>query len=253
MTAFERLRRATPARLDVGRAGSRPRTSTLLDFRRAHAAACDAVWSEWPDAFLTHLERLGFLVVSSAAPDRRTYILNPPLGRCLAPGEAERIRTASAVAPDALTPTRSRRAREKKGAPPPVVQLVLSDGLSALAAVRHCDAVVPRLLDGLRTLAHCAVPVAVRNGRVAIGDEIARLASAGLVVHLIGERPGLATAESLGCYLTHAPGPSTTDADRKCISNIHAAGLNPNEAAASIAGVARRILDAQTSGTALVL
>jgi ethanolamine ammonia-lyase small subunit len=236
MTDFERLRRTTPARLDVGRAGSRPRTTTLLDFRRAHAAARDAVWSEWPDAFLAHLERLGFLVVSSAAADRRTYVLNPPLGRCLAPGETERIR--------AVNPKLEERT---------VVQLVLSDGLSAMASERHCDAVVPRLLDALSTLARPAVPVAVRNGRVAIGDEIAQTVRAVLVVHLIGERPGLATAEILGCYLTYAPGPSTTDADRKCISNIHAAGLNPNEAAVTIAGVVQRILEARTSGTALVL
>lgn len=240
MNGFERLRRTTPARLCVGRAGTRPRTATLLDFRRDHAAARDAVWSEWSDAFLTHLERLGFLIVSSAAPDRRTYILNPPLGRRLAAGEPERIRAIN-------------QGGEGEATRSPVAQVVLSDGLSAIAAEKHCDAAVPRLLDMLGTFAGLRASVAVRNGRVAVADAVAQASRADIVIHLIGERPGLATAESLGCYLTFAPGPSTTDSDRKCISNIHAAGLNPGEAAATIAGVTRRILDAGTSGTALIL
>jgi len=235
MTDHERLRRTTPARLGLGRCGSRPRTAALLDFRGDHAAACDAVWSCWPPAFLARLHDLGFLVVRSAAGDRDTYVLNPPLGRRLAAGEPERIRAASASA----TGVR--------------IQVVVSDGLSAVAAERHCDAVVPRLLEALARIAALAVPVAVINGRVAVGDEIAAVAGATLVVHLIGERPGLATAESLGCYLTYKPSLRSTDADRKCISNIHAAGLNPAEAAATIAGVSQRILGAQTSGTALVL
>jgi ethanolamine ammonia-lyase small subunit len=251
MTDFDRLRRTTPARLSVGRAGSRPRTATLLDFRRAHAAARDAVWSEWPGEFLTHLERLGFLVVASAAPDRRTYILNPPLGRHLAAGAAARIGAMNQTRDAGYqgSPDTSQRQEDH----PPLLQVVLSDGLSAIAGERHCDAVIPRLFDLLGTFASLRLPVAVRNGRVAVADEVAQAANAGVVVHLIGERPGLATADSLGCYLTLAPGPSTTDADRKCISNIHAAGLNPAEAAGTIAGVVRRILEAGTSGTDLVL
>jgi len=252
MNRFDRLRRATPARLSVGRAGSRPRTATLLDFRRDHAAARDAVWSQWSDPFLTHLERLGFLIVSSAAPDRRTYILNPPLGRRLAASEADRIRAMNQrpeqKPPHSLDPPFGLRGQEA-----PALQVVLSDGLSAIAGEKHCDAVLPRLLDMLATLARPTVPVAVRNGRVAVGDAVAQASGATVVLHLIGERPGLATGESLGCYLTFAPGPSTTDADRKCISNIHAAGLNPAEAAATIAGVTRRILEAASSGTDLIL
>ena len=239
MTDFVRLRRATPARLDVGRAGPRPRTATLLDVRGDHAAAQDAVWGEGSAAFLDRLRTLGFLLVASAAPDRRAYVLNPSLGRRLAGGEAARIRDA-ASGPDS-------RARA------PRVQLVLSDGLSAIAAERHCDTVVPRLLDALHSFTAVAHPVAVRHGRVAIGDAVAQAAGAGLVVHLIGERPGLGKADSLGCYITYAPRPTTTDADRKCISNIHAAGLAPTEAAATIAGLVQRILAAGTSGTGLVL
>ena len=239
MTAFARMCRATPARLGVGRAGSRPRTATVLAFRRDHAAARDAVWSTWSPAFLEWLSALGFLCVRSAAPDRRAYVLTPPLGRRLAAGEAERIRAAT-------TAVRG----DRDG---PSVQLVLSDGLSAIAAERHGEVILPRLLDALGRLGPVCVPVAVQNGRVAVGDAVAAASAAGCVVHLIGERPGLVSADSLGCYLTYRPGPLTTDADRKCISNIHAAGLNPAEAAATITGTVRRILAAGTSGTDLIL
>lgn len=90
------------------------------------------------------------------------------------------------------------------------------------------------------------------NGRVAIADVVAMAAGAQLVVHLIGERPGLSSADSLGCYLTYAPTPATTDAERKCISNIHSAGLAPVEAAA-IVGVVQRIVSARTSGSGCAL
>ena len=129
----------------------------------------------------------------------------------------------------------------------------MSDGLSARAAEENFERVYPSLRDHLARLGTFAPPVAVRNGRVAIADEIGAAVGARLVVHLIGERPGLGTADSLGCYLTFDAGPSSTDADRKCVSNIHTAGLAPNEAGATIAGVCRRILEAGTSGTGLIL
>jgi len=97
------------------------------------------------------------------------------------------------------------------------------------------------------------VPVALRQGRVAAADRIAAAVGARLVVHVIGERPGLGCADSLGCYLTYRPGPQTTDADRKCVSNIRPQGLDPDEAGASIAGVCQRILEKRSSGTGLQL
>jgi ethanolamine ammonia-lyase small subunit len=230
---FERAKRATPARLDVGRAGTRPRTATWLEFQRDHAAARDAVWSEWSPAFVDRLGALGFVVVSSSARDRLTYIREPPLGRRIAEAELERIRAASPERVD--------------------IQLVLSDGLSAAAAEAHFERLYPALRSHIERLASLGVPVAVRNGRVAAADPIGRAAGAKLVVHLIGERPGLGSADSLGCYLTYGPGPETTDADRKCVSNIRPHGLDPGEAGATIAGVCRRILARGSSGTDLEL
>jgi len=230
---LDRARRTTPARLAVGRAGARPRTSTWLAFQRDHATARDAVWSEWSPAFVERLRALGFVVVASNAPDRASYVRRPPLGRTLPEASVAEVRRASPQ--------------------PPVVQVVLSDGLSARAAETHFERVHAGLDRHLAALGSVGVPVAVRGGRVAVADQIGAAVGATLVVHLIGERPGLGSADSLGCYLTWRPGPATTDADRKCISNIRPAGLAPDEAGATIAGVCRRILEHGGSGTSLVL
>lgn len=230
---FDRLRRTTPARLDVGRAGTRPRTATWLAFQRDHAAARAAVWSAWSPVFEARLAAMGFVVVDSSAPDRTAYLREPELGRRLSADTLARIAAANAVAP--------------------AIQVVLSDGLSARAAEAHLDALWPGLVRHLATLGSLGVPVAVRNGRVAVADGVARAVGAAVVVHLIGERPGLGSADSLGCYLTFRPDAATADADRKCISNIRVAGLDPAEAGATIAGVCRRILVHGGSGTDLAL
>jgi ethanolamine ammonia-lyase small subunit len=217
----------------VGRAGTRPPTAAWLAFQRDHAAARDAVWSEWSEAFVGRLRAAGFVMVASAAPDRAAYVRRPPLGRVLAPGSLEQIRRANAA--------------------PPAIQLVLSDGLSASAAEAHFERLYAGLRRHLEPLGTLGAPVAVRNGRVAVADAVAAGVGAELAVHVIGERPGLGAADSLGCYLTWRPGPATTDADRKCVSNVRPAGLDPDEAGATIAGICRTILERETSGTDLVL
>jgi len=228
-----RLLRSTPARLDLGRAGERPRTASALDFREDHARARDAVHGAWSEAFREQLAARGCLFVQSAAPDHATYLRRPDLGRALADGEAARI--AAARVPGA------------------VAQIVVSDGLSARAAEAQLAHVWPTLVRGLERLGPLARPVAVTLGRVAIADRICEASGARLAVHLIGERPGLKAAESLGCYVTLAPNAATTDADRKCISNIHARGLAPDEAGAAIVEVCEKILRAGSSGTKVEL
>ena len=233
IASFERARRTTPARLGVGRAGARPPTAAWLAFQHDHAAARDAVSSEWSEAFIAWLHVEGFLVVASSAPDRDAYVRHPPLGRVLTADALDAIRRAAA--------------------PAPRIQLVLSDGLSASAAEAHFPVLYAGLRRHLAPLGTLGTPIAVRNGRVAVGDVVAAAVGADLVVHVVGERPGLGSADSLGCYLTWRASPATTDADRKCISNVRPAGLAPEEAGATIAGVCQRILVCGSSGTDVVL
>ncbi len=68
---------------------------------------------------------------------------------------------------------------------------------------------------------------------------------------LIGERPGLSAPDSLGAYLTWAPGPSTTDADRNCVSNIRPDGLPPAEASLVLAHLLGRMRAMRLSGVRL--
>jgi ethanolamine ammonia-lyase small subunit len=76
----------------------------------------------------------------------------------------------------------------------------------------------------------------VSGGRVAVGDEIAQALGAELSIVLIGERPGLSFADSVGIYLTFAPQHGITrDADRNCISNVRPGGLALEEAAHRLA------------------
>jgi ethanolamine ammonia-lyase small subunit len=230
---LERLLRATPARLALGRAGVRPRTSNALDFRADHARARDAVHGAWSDAFRAELAALGCLAVRSAAPDKDAYLRRPDLGRALAEGEAERIGAA-----------------RRRGA---VAQIVVSDGLSARAAESQLAALWPALVRGLARLGPLATPVAATLARVALADRVCEASGARLAVHLIGERPGLAASASLGCYVTLAPHAATTDADRKCISNIHARGLPADEAGAAIVELCEKVLRAGSSGTSVAL
>jgi ethanolamine ammonia-lyase small subunit len=200
------LSRLTAARIGLGRAGGSVPTAPLLRFQLAHARARDAVHHELDaPALEARLRAAGWdtLLVQSAAADRRTFIARPDLGRIL--GEA------------------SRQALADRPPPPEPwdCALVVADGLSALAIERHAtgllECLVPRLRQDGWTLAPIAV---VRQGRVAIGDEIGARLPARMTVLLIGERPGLSSPDSLGVYLTFDPRPGRSNAERNCISNI---------------------------------
>lgn len=198
------LRRYTAARVGLGRAGDGVPTGRLLEFEIAHAQARDAVHT--PVDFAPIRAQLGGLdtiEVRSAAADRATYLRRPDLGRRLDPesdtlpvsGELDRYDAA----------------------------FVIADGLSARAVHDHAAdllrAVLARL-DGWRI----APVVLATQARVALGDEIGHRLGAALVVVLIGERPGLSAADSLGIYLTAAPKVGRGDHERNCISNVHPPG-----------------------------
>lgn len=229
------LRLLTSARVGLGRAGASLPTKALLDFTLDHARARDAVHAHFEAAALVSgFEAMGLKTfeVSSHAHDRKTYLKRPDLGRKLDLASQRLLEAHSGTACD--------------------VAFVIGDGLSPSAVNAHavglCRLMLPRLVAGNLRIG----PVTVAAGaRVALGDEIGALLRARLIVMLIGERPGLSAPDSLGAYLTFAPKPGLTDAERNCVSNIHAAGLTYEEAAFKIDWLARAALTQQISGVAL--
>lgn len=223
----------TRARLTLGREVSGLSTRGLQQFRLDHAAAREAVWRPLDtDALASSLADLGLEIrlVASAARDRAEYLRRPDLGRRLAPS-GERLGA---------------------GVPGADVALVIGDGLSALAVERHAPALAATLAAGLAAEGLTVAPLVVAtHARVALGDEIGALLGAGIVVMMIGERPGLSSADSLGVYLTHAPEIGLPDSRRNCLSNIHDNGLSPAgaaERALRLIGLMRRL---GTSGVAI--
>jgi ethanolamine ammonia-lyase small subunit len=109
--------------------------------------------------------------------------------------------------------------------------------------------VVECLLPHLGKLGVTVGTVVIAEGaRVALGDEVGELLDARLLVVLIGERPGLSAADSLGVYVTYSPRPGLTDAERNCISNIRPGGLAPDLAAANLAWLIETALSMKTTG-----
>lgn len=218
------LRRFTDARVGLGRAGTAQPTAAHLDFQEAHARARDAVWSALDVLALEAALGMPALRVRSAAPDRRTFLLRPDLGRRLADG------TDLPRAPGSAA-------------------IVIADGLCAIGVQRHAPAVLQRLLP---LLPMAAGPIVIaEQARVALGDDIAERIGAAAVVVMIGERPGLSATDSLGLYLTWAPRRGRTDAERNCISNIRPGGLTYDEAAAKAAWLLRAAQALGATGIAL--
>ena len=227
------LRRFTPARIALGRAGPGWPTREVLSFGLAHARARDAVHQPLDaDALEFELRRAGYapLRAHSAAPDRATYLARPDLGRKLDAASAARLDAARGN---------------------PELLVAIEDGLSALAAQRH----VPPLLTALRERAPArwaGLPVVIGvQGRVALGDAIGERLGARFVVVLIGERPGLSSPDSLGAYLTHAPRIGCSDAERNCVSNIRPEGLGYAPAAWKIDWLVGEGLRRGVTGVAL--
>ena len=226
-----RLRSLTPARVGLGRTGVSLETRDLLSFQRAHAQARDAVHARLEAAALaTDIAKISggsVLRLHSAAMDRATYLQRPDLGRRL--DETSRA---------ALHPGNWD------------VAIIVADGLSALAVERHAPPLLQELLPQIEGWSLAPIAV-VEQGRVAIGDEIGAALGAQLSVVLIGERPGLSSPDSLGAYITWAPRPGRTDAERNCISNIRAEGLSYAQAAAQLAFFLAEARRRQLTGIAL--
>src|SRR6266849_9010742 len=231
------VRARTPARLLVGRAGAAYRTTTQIGLRKAHAAARDAVRAELNlerDFGAAFVERWNLCEVSTQATNKDEYLLRPDLGRCL--GEDSRAKLSVSQ--------RFSRAND--------LQIAIGDGLSVTAVSKQ----VPPLLKLLHEHARerkwtIGQPFVIRHCRVGILNEIGELLAPRVAVLLIGERPGLATAESLSAYLAYRPKSTDTDANRNLISNIHARGVSTEHAAQRILNLAASMMETRKSGCQL--
>jgi len=231
----QKIRARTPARLLVGRAGAAYRTATQLELRRAHAAALDAVRAELDlarDLGDELVRRFALFEVCTQARGKQEYLLRPDLGRSFGPeagGELQRRCSAGAD-----------------------LQIAVGDGLSVAAVAAQTPRLLPLLASGAAQLGWRLGQVfVIRHCRVGILNHIGELLHPRVAVLLIGERPGLATAESLSAYMAWRPQSAHTDADRNLISNIHARGVPLEPAAHRILNLAARLMESQTSGATI--
>lgn len=230
-----RVLERTPARLLAGRAGTCYRTTTALQLRADHAAARDAVHAELDlmQAFgKDRIAAFSLFGVQSQARSKAEYLMRPDLGRRLDEASRERIASHCPAGAD--------------------LQVVIGDGLSATAVTTQAPPLLDRLWEGAKTRGwRFGRPFAVRFCRVAALNDVGDLLTPEVVVLLIGERPGLATAESLSAYLAFRPRAGHTDAHRNLISNIHPRGVPIDAAAVRILALAESLRAAGRSGVGL--
>jgi ethanolamine ammonia-lyase small subunit len=231
----ERALATTPARVLVGRAGPAYRTATALKLREDHAAARDAVQAEMSlerDFGAERIARFGLFEVQTWVASKADYLRRPDLGRKLNDASRELVRARCPEGRD--------------------LQVIIGDGLSATAVAAQA----PGLLDRLHAASTArgwsfGCPFLVRYCRVGVMNDIGDLLAPSVVVLLIGERPGLATAESLSAYMAFRPRSGHTDADRNLISNIHVRGVTHDEAVRRIFALAEQFRRVGHSGIAV--
>jgi ethanolamine ammonia-lyase small subunit len=229
------IRARTPARLLTGRVGAAYRTVTQLDLRQAHAAARDAVRDELDldtQFGSDFVKQWQLFEVCSAADSKEEYLLQPGLGRMFSEASRTKLRMHSSRGND--------------------LQIAIGDGLSVTAIQKQVPTLLPLLCAGAKHRGWKLGEIfVIRHCRVGILNEIGELLSPSVAVLLIGERPGLATAESLSAYMAYRPQRTHTDANRNLISNIHARGFSPAEAAERILNLASQMVKLGFSGSRL--
>jgi len=229
---IEKIRARTPARVLADRTGAAYRTDTQLQLRQDHAAARDAVRAEFElkrDLGSEFVERWKLFSVSTMAVSKDEYLRRPDLGRRLDENGRDLLAAHCALNAD--------------------LQIVIGDGLSVTAVSSQVPALLPLLAEKARlrgwTLGQ---PFAVQYCRVGVMNDVGELLQGKVVVLLIGERPGLATAESLSAYMAYQPRADHNDSNRNLISNIHSRGVNTEAAASRIINLADQMMRRQTSG-----
>jgi ethanolamine ammonia-lyase small subunit len=228
------LREFTAARIAIGRVGSSIPLKESLKFKLAHAHARDAVYSELDtEGLFNSLKTFNIPVLHlhSQAQNRHKYLKRPDLGRLLSEESVTELEEHKADAD---------------------IAIVIADGLSATAVNENAfsllQLLIPMLTDSKLKIAPLCM---IEQGRVAIGDHIGEALNARFSIVLIGERPGLSAADSMGAYLTYNPRPGLTDESRNCISNIRPQGLRHQPAAAKIYYIVNEAFKRKLSGVAL--
>lgn len=229
---IEKVRARTPARVLADRTGAAYRTATQLQLRHDHAAARDTVRAEFEltrNLGAEFVELWKLFCVSTMAASKDEYLRRPDLGRRLGENERNLLATRCASHSD--------------------LQIVIGDGLSVTAVSTQVPALLPLLTEKAR-LSKWALgqPFAVKYCRVGVMNDVGELLQPKVVVLLIGERPGLATAESLSAYMAYQPRAGHNDSDRNLISNIHARGVSTKTASSRIIDLAEQMMRRQTSG-----
>ena len=227
--ALKMMRQATPARIAIGKCGTRQKTAPYLNFLADHAAAQDAVFMDVSDEFL---QKNNLMKTQTIVKDKDEYLMKPDLGKKLSEESNKMILD-----------------KIEKGKQ---VQIIVVDGLSSTAVESNIEDVLPALIQGLKTEnLSVGAPFFVKYGRVGIQDEIGMLLGCDVIAAFVGERPGLTTAESMSAYMIYRPNEKTVEADRTVISNIHREGTPPAEAGAHMAALIKKMIDKKASGVTL--
>lgn len=229
---YAELKANAPCRLGIGKAGARYKTDPQLQFRAAHSAAQDAVFNDVDHDFIE--KDLGLFIVQTQCDSKDTYLTRPDLGRKLS--------------------EEARATLTEKCKKSPTVQIYVADGLSGASVAANIPDLLPAILQGLQGYKiDTGTPFFVKYGRVGVMDEISELLDADVTCTLIGERPGLITAESMSAYIAYKATVGMPEARRTVVSNIHKNGTIPSEAGAHIAEIIKIMLEKKASGTDLKL
>lgn len=228
--AYAELKAHAPCRLAIGKAGARFLTDPMLQFRAAHSAAQDAVFNDVDQDFV---DGMGLFTVQTQCDSKDTYLTRPDLGRKLSDEAVATIKE-----------------KYKKA----TVQVYVSDGLSSAAVAANVADLLPGIMQGLKSYnIDVGTPFFVKYGRVGAMDQISELTGADVTCVLIGERPGLITAESMSAYIAYKATVGMPEARRTVVSNIHKSGTVAVEAGAHIAEIIKIMLERKASGTDLKL
>ncbi|MDR1939316.1 MAG: ethanolamine ammonia-lyase subunit EutC [Clostridiales bacterium] len=227
----EYLKSTTPARICLGRTGSRYKTADYLRFQTDQYAAANAVTAEVDEKTL---KDLGLFEVKTLCRDKTQMLTRPDLGRLLGKAAVKKIKSCCIPSPDA--------------------QIYVGDGLSAAAVAANAGDLLPAIRLSLEYEGiSVGTPFFVRYCRVNTAKIIGDILKPRVTCVLIGERPGLLTVGSMSAYIAYNAGPSMSEGDYNVLSNISKNGIPPVEAAAVITDIIKAMLKQKTSGYGLIL